>query len=103
MTKSKKKKLKRQNLLLGVIVVVFLIGITGYVVKAHCTIPGKTLWVDVDQEQVLRASHDVPPVAIPTRRSLPGRTNRNRRHQQLPIRKALFLTGTPPMKAWLGL
>jgi len=62
MTKSKKKKLKRQNLLLGVIVVVFLIGITGYVVKAQLYNPGQNAVAGVQLEQVFEEpANDAPP------------------------------------------
>lgn len=50
MKKSKKKKLKNNNLLLGIIIV-FLIGITGYVIKAQLYTPGKSAVVDVQREQ----------------------------------------------------
>ncbi|MFX4262341.1 delta-lactam-biosynthetic de-N-acetylase [Pelotomaculum propionicicum] len=63
MTKSKKKKLKRQNLLLGIITVVFLIGITGYIVKAQLYNPGRNALVDVQQEQVSESPNNAGPAA----------------------------------------
>jgi peptidoglycan-N-acetylmuramic acid deacetylase len=51
MNKSKKKKLKRNNLLLGIIIV-FLIGITGYIIKAQLYNPGPSTVVDIQQEQI---------------------------------------------------
>ncbi len=49
MAKSKKNRLRRNNLLLGIIIV-FLVGITGYVIKAQLYSPGESALISMQQE-----------------------------------------------------